>query len=419
MLARLLQRRPRKLKQVPQTRAPARVFVVIRTVKAQACFEITAEGALEFDSNALPQEGAILYVFEAGDKDRESADRRFALPKKMSARAAHEHVLEAISEKARIIRSANNPQIAYARDLRSLGTFNRNLVIPGALVVDHFVSPTSAEPVIVPVVLQNSAGDVLAVLIYTVRPGADEGLSSVERLQYTKAPQITIESLVVQYSESAARALKIESLATARAVGPTEKELFELATQLPSYATENDLLGVPVSQALKVACVVSAVFAAVSVGANILMGAEAGYLAVSADKAQAERDELRKKINHTLTTQIRSFASAMSIDEGGAIQAAKDVWHPNSFVSIDCTSNSCLLGLSASVTRRGGQAAIGGSDQLASQVVEQEMVSDVLTQAAPPGFKKKEVAITGDGNVVTVTFEQQKSDSPVRRLLPH
>jgi hypothetical protein len=188
---------------------------------------------------------------------------------------------------------------------------------------------------------------------------------------------------------------------------------------LPGYATENDLFGVPLSRLFKVACAGSAILAGASIAGNVVMGLEAGLLQMSASKAAEERDLVQRQINDTLTSNMRQLAATVSVDHDSAISAAKAVWHPNSVTTIECTTISCVVQLSVGATRQDSPIAGDGTQGLISQGVDESVIRDVLAQHAPQGYRETEVAITGDGNVVTVTFEQQKPDSPVRSLLPH
>jgi hypothetical protein len=417
---RLLDMRAKRKPSKTEAREQSRVFVLVRTPKVEGTYEITADGAVEIDKASLPQSDAVLLIFEGGaENEAEASDRRIALPRKMGARAIREHVDEIVGEKARMIRSPEHPQVVYARKLRSLDPYGSNTVIPGAAVVDHIVPPGADKIKVVPVILNGTDGSVLAVVNLTVRPGGDSGITTVERLKYTKKPAVTIDELVVDYIASVARALKVEAIPSEDVLGPTQRELFELARTLPAYANEDEFFGMPASRALKLAVVGSAVLASVSIAGNVVMGAEAGYLALSAQKAQEERDEFRKKIDQTLTSDIRSYAAAASIDLPAVLVAANEVWHTNSLVGIECTTTSCIVNLSAGVQKLEAGSGADTASQLLGPATDKELMKAVLSQPAPRGYHKKEVVITGDGNVVTVTFEQQKPDDPVYRLLPH
>lgn len=399
------------------TREPAPVFVLVITPKAEACFELRESGAVDVDRSALPQHGAVIFLFEGGDDERAKADLRIELPKRTSNRAAKEKVLEEINSKARMFRSPNYPGIIYGRDLRSLSSFGQNMVIPGPSLIDHLVAPTTDEAWIVPIVLSDSEGGTIAVIMCTVRPGDDGHASVQERLQLTKQPGVTTDTLITDFAKQAVR--KNRAFEKPQVIQPTDRDLISLAATLPFYPLENEVFGVPVSNFFQYGLVVAGVVAGVSIAGNVVLGLEAGYLDISASQAIGERDQFSRKVNDTLNSRMRALATAMSVDVGETVKAAQSVWQPDSLVSVDCNSMVCTLSLTTSVNRPSLQGTVDTGGQLVSSTVDRESISSILMQAAPAGYRKKEVAITGDGNVVTVIFEHQNPDSPARRLLPH
>lgn len=398
-------------------REPAPVYVLVVTPKAEACFELRENGAVDVDRAALPQQGAVIYLFEGGDDERAKADLRIELPKKTSNRAAKEKVLEEINSKARMFRSPSYPGIMYGRDLRSLSAFGQNMVIPGPSLIDYLVPPTTQEAWIVPIVLSDSEGSTIAVIMCTVRPGDDGQASVQERLQLTKQPGVTTDTLITDFAKQAVR--KNKAFEKPQVVQPTERDLISLAATLPFYPLENEVFGLPVSNLFKYGLVVAGAVAGISIAGNVVMGLEAGYLDLSATQAVSERDQLSRKVNETLNSRMRALATALSVDIGDTVKAAQSVWQPDALVTVDCNAMVCTLSLTTSVNRASLQGTVDTAGQLVSSTVDRESISAILMQAAPTGYRKKEVAITGDGNVVTVIFEHQNPDSPARRLLPH
>ena len=401
----------RKLRAAPVARQASRVFVVINTASVHKKFELIEAGAVE--TNELPEHGAVVIVFDSG---RDEKDKRIVLPKPMGDRAAKDHVYEVVDDKARIIRSPVHSQLVYARDLHSLADFNQNVVIPGTLVIDHIISPTTATPTVVPIVLHGVGGEVQALLLYAVKRDKAEPATAVGQLQVTLKlqPNSSLEDLITAYAGK--NGISLDGVDVE---GPDNTALRTLSGSLPGYPLENDVFGLPVSKIYRFACISSAALAAASVGANVLFAAEAGYLSVASSQAIEARDEFSHQIAQTLTKEIRALASVVSVDEADAIAKAKSVWHPSALVAVECSTAKCTLELSTSVTRRASQTTADASGQLVSQSLEEELVRGVVAKAAPAGYVKRQVAITGDGNVVTVTFEQQKPDSSIRGLLPN
>jgi hypothetical protein len=287
------------------------------------------------------------------------------------------------------------------------------------MVIDEIVSPGSQDPAIVPILLSDAEESLRAIILFTVKPTIN-GITSIERMQYTKAPQSSPEEMIRKYSSDSQRSLVSAGIARSelQVIGPTEKELLNFAPKLSGYPIENDLIGIPVSKVMRVAVVGSAALACSSIAANLVMGVEAGYLQYSANSAVQERDALRKKFEQAFTARIRPLAQATSVDVRSAVNAASEVWHPNSLVDIVCTTSTCTVSLRAGVGPL-DQVSADTAGQALDAVPDQSLIKEVLAQEPPKGYRKKEVTITGDGNEITVVFEQQKPDSPVHRLLPH
>lgn len=396
-----------------------RVFVLVKTSKLSKTFEITEGGAADIGENPLPASGAVVIVFESAESKREIPDHRIQMPKALKGRALRDQINEVVGERARIIRSPQSNRLVYAREVSSLEQFGTNQVIPGALVVDHFAKSEENQPQVVAFVLRGLAGDIAAVIAYTVVPDEEAGIASVQRMTFSNQPQDTVDSIVGEYCAKAASATKRNDFKMIEPIGPTDGELWRLAGSLPSYPVENDIGGVPMSKLYRVTCIGSAALACMSIAGNAALGLEAEFRRQSANDAVAARDALQKKIVGEFTEQIRHYAKSGSVDHTSVIQAAKDVWQPNSLASIECTAMSCSIEVAVAANRRESALAGDSGQSLMSQAVDESVIRAVIKQQAPAGFTKKDIAITGDGNVVTVTFEQQKPNTPVQRMLPH
>lgn len=397
------------------TRPPAPVFMVVITPKAEAFFQLRADGAVDVDRSALPSEGAVIFLFEGGDDAREKADLRMESPKGTSYRASKERMLEEIATRARMFQAPAYPSIIYGRNQRSLAAYGQNIVIPGPSVIDHLVPPSTDQAWIIPLVLTDRDDRTAAVVMLPVLPGKDGNASTHERLQLTKQPGVDTKTLIEGFAEQAAR--KNKEFAKAGVIEVTAEDLIRLSTTLPSYPLENEVFGVPASSVFRYGAVAAGVVASVSVAGNVVMGLEAGYLRISANQATSERDQLSQKVDHAFSTRVRSLARAMSVDVDGTVKAAQGIWQPDSLVAVDCTTKGCSLRLTANLNR-GNTFGVDTSAQLVSSVLDKESLNGILMQAPPLGYRKKEVAITGDGNVITVVFEHQNPDSPARKLLP-
>lgn len=388
---------------------PLSVFAVVFTPQRKSIFELTEEGARE--CQALPESGATVFVF---DGNSESKDRRIVLPKTMGDRAAKEHVYETIDDRARIIRVPSNPNVVYARDLLSLETFEGHKVIPGPLLIDHILGTTLEQATVFPIIFRDSNQKVIALIQYAVRPDSEKGTTAIGSIQSTSKPDGEIVDLIEIFATKNKIAIADQDI-----TGPTENVMYQLARTLPSYPTENDLFGLPLSQVYKGMAVGAGCVAALGLLCNVYLGIEAGYLSVSASRAEKERDELAQEVTKMLTRDIRAFARSVSIDDKRVVQSAQDVWHPNATTKITCTLTKCTIDLVGSIERLDGQNLTQGGSQLVSNVVDEELVRNVLLQKAPSGFRKQNIAISGDANVITVTFEQQKANLPIFDLLPH
>lgn len=400
----------------PAARPLAPVYMVVITPKAEACFELRSDGAVDVDRSALPREGAVIYLFEGGDDERAKADLRLESPKGTRYGVAKEKMLEEIANKARMFQSPDHPTIMYGRDQRTLAAYGQNLVIPGASLIDHLVAPSTQKAWIVPVVLSDTDASTVAVVMCTVIPGKSGSASVHERLQLTNRPGADTRTLVQGFAEQAAR--KNREFATAEVLELTGADLLRLSTTLRYYPLENEVFGVAASSLMRYGAVAAGVVAGVSIAGNVVMGLEAGYLGISASKAIGDRDQVSQKVNQLLNSRMRALAKAVSVDVDSTVKAAQNVWQPDSLVSIDCTSKGCALRLTANVNRTN---ALGGaimSGQLVSSTMDKESLDAILMQAAPAGYRKKEVTINGDGNVITVVYEYQNLDTPARRLLP-
>jgi hypothetical protein len=108
---------------------------------------------LRIDGGANASSGCVVFLFEDNDSGT-SIDHRLVLPKKLGPHATKEYVLEKTGDSARYIRSKQNALLVYARLISALEGFGTNIVIPGAMVIDQIVPPTSQDPVIVPILLR-------------------------------------------------------------------------------------------------------------------------------------------------------------------------------------------------------------------------------------------------------------------------